>query len=582
MQKFGTPCTLFELSGELNMKRISISRKLLLGFSSVLLLLVAVTVIAYTQFVSVEKTYTELINDRTTKLLLIKNMSIDLKSQQIALRNYVMESSSQNEQEFNKAYEDYIALSDGLKSTVTSQKMKDYLTQSDESMNKYYAFVQNIMTLTKQGNNSEISRLLQETAPGIIAEFEAIVEGMEKHQQDAMNSGVVDANLQIAQVLRWVTIIGIASILIGTLVALIIGRLISLPVAAVAQAASRIADGDLTGEAIVVRNRDEIGDLADSFNKMMDNLRHLIHQVGHNADRVAASSEELTASTEQTATATEQVATTMEEIATGMDTQVSMVGDGFHTISELSTGFQQMTENTQNMSDEATHASAKTITGNDAVQSAVEQMNSIHQTVRVLATVIEELGNHSDEIGSMVESISEISAQTNLLSLNAAIEAARAGEHGRGFEVVATEVRKLSDQSAKSAEQINLLVAAIRKGMNNASQSMGEVNAEVQEGIELVRKAGGTFEEIRVAVSNVAGQTQEVSASIEQMAAGVEQINVSMKTIMEVTENAAAGTEEVSATSEEQLSAMQEIASAANDLSSMAEELQESVSRFKV
>ncbi|WP_368483347.1 methyl-accepting chemotaxis protein [Paenibacillus amylolyticus] len=196
--------------------------------------------------------------------------------------------------------------------------------------------------------------------------------------------------------------------------------------------------------------------------------------------------------------------------------------------------------------------------------------------------VIEELSNHSQEIGLMVESISEISAQTNLLSLNAAIEAARAGEHGRGFEVVATEVRKLSDQSAKSAEQISTLVAAINKGMSDAMQSMGEVTAEVQEGIELVHRAGGTFEEIREAVSNVAGQTQEVSASIEQMAAGVEQINVSMKTIMEVTENAAAGTEEVSATSEEQLSAMQEIASAANDLSSMAEELQQSLSQFKV
>ncbi|MGN7415454.1 methyl-accepting chemotaxis protein [Paenibacillus sp. SAF-068] len=564
------------------MKRISISRKLLLGFSSVLLLLVAVTVIAYTQFVSVDRTYTELINDRTTKLLLIKNMSIDLKSQQIALRNYVMEDSSENEQEFNQAYENYIALSEGLKPTVTSQKMKDYLTQSDESMNKYYALAQNIMTLTRQGNNSEISRLFQETAPGIIAEIEGIVEAMEKHQQDAMNSGVVDANLQIAQVLRWITIIGIASILMGTLVALIIGRLISLPVAAVAQAASRIADGDLTGETIVVRNRDEIGDMAESFNKMMGNLRHLIHQVGHNADRVAASSEELTASTEQTAAATEQVATTMEEIATGMDTQVNMVGDGFHTINELSTGFQQMTENTQNMSNEAIQASAKALSGNEAVQSAVGQMNSIHQTVRSLAAVIEELGNHSQEIGLMVGSISEISAQTNLLSLNAAIEAARAGEHGRGFEVVATEVRKLSDQSAKSAEQISVLVTAINKGMSDAVQSMGEVTAEVQEGMELVHKAGGTFEEIREAVSNVAGQTQEVSASIEQMAAGVEQINVSMKTIMEVTENAAAGTEEVSATSEEQLSAMQEIASAATDLSSMAEELQESVSRFKV
>ncbi|MDT9720625.1 methyl-accepting chemotaxis protein [Paenibacillus sp. ClWae2A] len=564
------------------MKRVSISRKLLLGFGSVLLLLVAVVVISYTQFISVEKTFTDLIRERTAKLLTIKNMIIDVKSQQVALRNFVTEENDQSEQQFKSFYEDYRKTSEELRSGIQTPTMIDFLDRSDRSAEEYYAFGQSVIELKKQGSTSEITRMLLDTGPTIISGFEETVTAMEQHQQNSLDTGIVNANELIQKVLRLIMIIGIISIVLGVVIALIMGRIISKPVAHVARAASRIADGDLTGEAIVVRNRDEIGELAESFNKMMENLRHLIHQVGHNADRVAASSEELTASTEQTATATEQVATTMEEIATGMDTQVSMVGDGFHTINELSTGFQQMTVNTQNMSDEATNASAKTISGNDAVQSAVGQMNSIHQTVRVLATVIEELGNHSDEIGSMVESISEISAQTNLLSLNAAIEAARAGEHGRGFEVVATEVRKLSDQSAKSAEQISVLVAAIRKGMNNASQSMGEVNAEVQEGIELVRKAGGTFEEIREAVGNVAGQTQEVSASIEQMAAGVEQINVSMKTIMEVTENAAAGTEEVSATSEEQLSAMQEIASAANDLSSMAEELQESVSRFKV
>lgn len=564
------------------MKRVSISRKLLLGFGSVLILLVAVVVIAYTQFVSVEKTFTDLIRERTAKLLTIKNMIIDVKSQQVALRNFVTEENDQSEQQFKSFYEEYRKTSEELRSGIQTPTMIDLLDRSDRSAEEYYAFGQSVIELKKQGRTNEITRMLLDTGPTIISGFEETVTAMEQHQQNTLDTGIVNANQLIQKVLRLIMIIGISSIVLGVVIALFMGRIISKPVAHVARAASRIADGDLTGEAIVVRNRDEIGDLAESFNKMMENLRHLIHQVGHNADRVAASSEELTASTEQTATATEQVATTMEEIATGMDTQVSMVGDGFHTINELSTGFQQMTVNTQNMSDEATNASAKTISGNDAVQSAVGQMNSIHQTVRVLAMVIEELGNHSDEIGSMVESISEISAQTNLLSLNAAIEAARAGEHGRGFEVVATEVRKLSDQSAKSAEQISVLVAAIRKGMNNASQSMGEVNAEVQEGIELVRKAGGTFEEIREAVSNVAGQTQEVSASIEQMAAGVEQINVSMKTIMEVTENAAAGTEEVSATSEEQLSAMQEIASAANDLSSMAEELQESVSRFKV
>ncbi|WP_338706914.1 methyl-accepting chemotaxis protein [Paenibacillus amylolyticus] len=564
------------------MKKISISRKLLMGFSSVLLLLVAITVITYTQFIAVEKTYTELINDRTSKLLLIKNMSIDLKSQQIALRNYILEDSANNEQAFNKAYEDYIALNEELKSSVSSSKMKDYLSRSDEAMSQYYELAQQIMTLTRQGNNSEISRLLKDTAPSLISEFEGIVEGMETHQQDAMNSGVVDANLQIVQVLRWIAIIGVASLLIGALVAYVIGRMISLPVAAIAQSASRIADGDLTGEPIVVRNKDEIGDLAQAFNIMSANLRTLIHQVGDSAERVAASSEELTASTEQTATATEQVAITMGEIATGMDTQVRMASDGFQTMNELTTGFQQVTENTLHMSEEATKVSVKTISGSESVQSAIGQMNSIQGTVSNLSVVIQELSRHSQDIVKMVDSISEISAQTNLLSLNAAIEAARAGEQGRGFQVVATEVRKLSEQSALSANQIVPLVASIEKGMRNAAESMVVVSAEVQEGITLVHQAGATFDEIREAVGGVAGQTQEVSASIEQMSTGVEQINRSMKTIMEVTETGAAGTEEVSASSEEQLSAMQEIASAANDLSLMAEQLQQTVSRFKV
>lgn len=564
------------------MKKISISRKLLMGFSSVLLLLVAITLITYTQFIAVEKTYTELINDRTSKLLLIKNMSIDLKSQQIALRNYILEDSAENEQAFNKAYEDYIALNEELKSSVSSSKMKDYLSRSDEAMSQYYELAQQIMTLTRQGNNSEISRLLKDTAPSLISEFEGIVEGMETHQQDAMNSGVVEANLQIVQVLRWIAIIGVASLLIGALVAYVIGRMISLPVAAIAQSASRIADGDLTGEPIVVRNKDEIGDLAQAFNIMSANLRTLIHQVGDSAERVAASSEELTASTEQTATATEQVAITMGEIATGMDTQVRMASDGFQTMNELTTGFQQVTENTLHMSEEATKVSVKTISGSESVQSAIGQMNSIQGTVSNLSVVIQELSRHSQDIVKMVDSISEISAQTNLLSLNAAIEAARAGEQGRGFQVVATEVRKLSEQSALSANQIVPLVASIEKGMRNAAESMVVVSTEVQEGITLVHQAGATFDEIREAVGGVAGQTQEVSASIEQMSTGVEQINRSMKTIMEVTETGAAGTEEVSASSEEQLSAMQEIASAANDLSLMAEQLQQTVSRFKV
>ncbi|WP_434749696.1 methyl-accepting chemotaxis protein [Paenibacillus amylolyticus] len=564
------------------MKRVSISQKLLIGFSSVLLLLIAGTAISYFQFVSLEKTFTDLINDRTSKLLKIKNMTIDLKSQQVALRNYIMQPSQENEDAFQKAYEDYIKLSEDLKATVSSPNMKQYLANSDEMMSKYYDFSKNVMSLTKQGNVDEISRLMEGTAPQIISEFEKIVESMENHQQKAMDEGAAAANVQTATVLRLISILGIVSILIGLAIAIIIGRVISKPVQAVAHAAGRIAGGDLTGEPIKVRNKDEIGEMAEAFNLMSVNLRTLIHQVNDGAERVAASSEELTASTEQTATANEQVATTMGEIAEGMDGQVRMVSEGFQTMNELATGFRQVAENTTVVSEQAAEASAQTISGSESIRSAVGQMNSIKNTVSNLAGVIEELSKHSTNIVKMVDAISEISAQTNLLSLNAAIEAARAGEHGRGFQVVATEVRKLSEQSAQSAGEIVTLVSSMETGMKNAAHSMSMVSSEVQEGIQLVNQAGSTFDDIRTSVSGVAGQAQEVSASIEQMNAGVEQINASMKSIMEVTENAAAGTEEVSATTEEQLSAMQEIASAANDLSSMAEMLQQSVARFKV
>ncbi|MGF6357640.1 methyl-accepting chemotaxis protein [Paenibacillus sp. 4624] len=564
------------------MKRISISQKLLIGFSSVLVLLITVTAISYVQFVSLEKTFTNLINDRTSKLLKIKNMTIDLKSQQVALRNYIMQPGQENEDAFQQSYEDYIKLSEDLKATVTSSNMKQYLVDSGELMSQYYDISKNVMSLTKQGKVEEISRLMENTVPPLITEFENIVESMENHQQKAMDEGIAAANVQTATVLRLISILGIVSILIGLAIAMVIGRMISKPVQAVAQAASRIAEGDLTGEPMKVRNKDEIGEMAEAFNVMSLNLRNLIHQVNDGAERVAASSEELTASTEQTVIANEQVATTMGEIATGMDAQVRMVSEGFQTMNELATGFRQVAENTTVVSEQAAEASAQAISGSESIRSAVGQMNSIQNTVSSLAGVIGELSKHSTDIVKMVDAISEISAQTNLLSLNAAIEAARAGEHGRGFQVVATEVRKLSEQSARSAGEIVGLVSSIETGMRNAAHSMRVVSSEVQEGIQLVHQAGSTFDEIRTSVSGVAGQAQEVSASIEQMNAGVEQINVSMKSIMDVTENAAAGTEEVSATTEEQLSAMQEIASAANDLSSMAEMLQQSVARFKV
>ncbi|BCJ86548.1 hypothetical protein skT53_15330 [Effusibacillus dendaii] len=220
--------------------------------------------------------------------------------------------------------------------------------------------------------------------------------------------------------------------------------------------------------------------------------------------------------------------------------------------------------------------------GNQAIRTAISQMNSIQNTVSGLAKVITGLGERSQEIGQIVEAITSIASQTNLLALNAAIEAARAGEHGRGFAVVADEVRKLAEQSSISAQQISELIATIQEETNKAVESMERGTKEVSEGITAVNLAGESFEQIGHSITDVSSQMQEVSAASKQMSTNSQQVIKSIDTISEITESTAAGAQNVSAASEEQLATMEEITASANALAQMAEELQKIVMKFKV
>ncbi|WP_424769414.1 methyl-accepting chemotaxis protein [Paenibacillus sp. sgz302251] len=564
------------------MRNLSISKKLLAGFLAVLILLVVIILTNLIQIISINRTYSELIDNRVAKMLHIKDMTNAMKSQQAALRGYALFGDGTALATIEYSHERVQSISAELAPTFQSSNMQELLKQIDQREAEFYQFSQEIISLKNQNMMSQVNSLLANEGREMVTLFEAVATAMESYQQEQLDTGIIEVENQVQQVMRVVIILGILSILLGVGIALFMGRLISKPVVAVAKAAERIASGDLTGEKIIIKNNDEIGKMASSFNMMTANLRSLIIQVGTNAEQVAASSEELTASAEQTSTATEQIAKTMQEVASGVDIQVKLVSDGFQTINEMSVGFQQIAENTQNVSFKAAEASEKAMLGNESIKTAVEQMNAINETVNGLSEIVKELGGQSAEISQIVEVIGELSAQTNLLSLNAAIEAARAGEHGRGFEVVATEVRKLSTQSADSAQKISSLISAIQAGMGKATQSMDAVTREVHSGIGIVHSAGQSFDYIQSAVSDVAAGSQEVSASVQQMTAGVDEMSGSMKTISETTESSAAGTEQVSAATQEQLSSMEEISAAASALSKMAEDLQQNISRFKV
>jgi methyl-accepting chemotaxis protein len=262
--------------------------------------------------------------------------------------------------------------------------------------------------------------------------------------------------------------------------------------------------------------------------------------------------------------------------------EVQSVEGASQVMNEMSSGVKQIADHSQVVSSTASHVLKKAAQGEEAIQTTVKQMTAINQTVSGLASVVTRLGDHSKEISQIIEVITGISAQTNLLALNAAIEAARAGEHGKGFAVVADEVRKLAEQSALSAKQISELINTIQEETNLAVQSMETATKEVVLGINVVNMAGSSFEQIQEGINEVTTQIQEVASSVQQMSAGTEQMVESMNVINEVSETIASGTQEVSAATEEQLASMEEITSAGISLSDMAEELQTLIGKFKI
>jgi methyl-accepting chemotaxis protein len=386
----------------------------------------------------------------------------------------------------------------------------------------------------------------------------------------------------IADAKGWIFYGGASAIIVAAFAILVFIRTILAPIREISLQLREIAEGDadLT-RRLNVKNNDEIGDLADGYNKMTEKLRDLISQISVSADLVSVSSEELNTTAESTKLATEQISSTIREIAAGADHQVESVGACAGEMERMSSGSQEIARNAGSVSEMAQQTSEIARTGNQAIRSAIDQMTSIHTTIGGLSGVVQKLGERSEQIGNILGAITAISAQTNLLALNAAIEAARAGEQGRGFAVVADEVRKLAEQSSNSALEIGELIRAIQEETSQAIQSMERGNEEVTVGINVVNMAGESFEQILEAVNQVAERIRMVSNASDQMSVGTAQVVHQFATISQVASGAAVGTQNVSTVAQDQLASMSEIANSASSLSALAEELSTLVGKFR-
>lgn len=492
-----------------------------------------------------------------------------------AMNQELREKTEEMIDENNQLMEDYLKASkaDPKETEMAEPFVEEFKSFSEEAIN--------VQILAVQNKNMEVYAQYMERVEPSRQTMTELGTSLSNYNRDTAKLLNDENQASVRQAKTMIFIISILSILLFIALGTLISRMIAKPIRTIQGLMGQAQAGDLTATGTYT-SRDELGQLTTSFNEMTGGLRDVIRQVAETAEQVAASSEELNANSEETTRATELIANTMEEMASGSEHQLRQVSDTTTTMNELADGVQQIAHNAQSVSETAADAIEKAASGNDSIRQAVDQMGSINTTFDGLSGVIQGLGRRSNEIGQIIDSITAIAAQTNLLALNAAIEAARAGEQGRGFAVVADEVRKLAEESAQSAKQISELISAIQTETAHAVEAMKSATTEVQDGINVVHAAGGSFADITTAIGNVTGQIQEVSAAVEQMAAGTDQVVTSIEQIHSISENAASSTENVSAASEEQMASMEEIAASSRSLAEMATQLQETTRRFTV
>ncbi|HEY9856120.1 MAG TPA: methyl-accepting chemotaxis protein, partial [Stenomitos sp.] len=502
----------------------------------------------------------------------------------IAMRGYIISGEESGLADLEPARQSYRDAAEKARGLLKGSQNLALLSQLESARSAAEAKLDEKRALRRKGDMAGIIRIEQTEMPKILGDFNGAIGTLNDHivrEAELAQSATHDLAGSLKLVLL---LLGLASLAVTTLLSQLISRSITTPLKRLIATTQAMAKGELP-ERIEVTYRDCVGDLALAFGEMVARLRAIIgqvrttaHAVAQDADQIGAGTEELARTAQTQASAAEETSASMEQMAASIqqvagnamslaqnvdETSSSIeemaasiqqvagnagllgtaVGETSASIAQMTASIQQVAGNVHQANVAATQAAQAADGGRTAVGETIQGMERIRHVMTDVVTVIQELGKSSEEIGAIIEVIDDIAEQTNLLALNAAIEAARAGEHGRGFAVVADEVRKLAERSAKATGEIALLIQGIQKETAQAISSTKQGEEAIHHGTRLAQGAGTALseivqsvaqastlmEQIRQATSEQTGASAQITHAVENMSALTMQVGAATK-----------------------------------------------------
>ena len=382
------------------------------------------------------------------------------------------------------------------------------------------------------------------------------IQSLVQHEEARMDAAARTTATQYTNTRTLVLALAGAALVLGTVAAVLVTRSITRQLGGdpnyVAGIASHIADGDLS-QSVPVNGHDSSSMLA-KIKLMQEKLRELVTQIQSSVDQVSRTAAHLSSSSGQVAEGTRQQTAAAAAMAASVE--------------QMTVSIDHVSANAGEARSASSQSDALSEQGTVVIRKAVSEMGEIETVVQQSATIVEALNRQSNDISAVVNVIREIADQTNLLALNAAIEAARAGEQGRGFAVVADEVRKLAERTAKSTQEIAGMIEKIQGSTRDVVASMENSMQRVSHGVALANEAGQSITQIKSESSRVAQVVTNISESL------MEQSNASR--------DIARNVEKIAQMSEENSTAVQETATAAQHLEQLAVALQSALGRFRL